>query len=64
MKRDDVGFNFVVNDNREWVDNASFSIGISDLDALYEEYHQLPARIGPLKQKPWGRRESLLSLGR
>ena len=57
IKRDSVAFNLVENDNRVWAENSSFSIGVSDLDALYEEYRQVPAKVGPLEQKPWGRRE-------
>ena len=57
IKRDGVEFNLVQNDNRTWADNASFSIGVSDLDALYQEYHQIPAKVGPLEVKSWGRRE-------
>jgi len=38
-------------------ENASFSIGVSNLDALYEEYRGIPARVGPLEMKSWGRRE-------
>src|SRR5580658_1350795 len=55
--RDNVAFNLVVNNNREWIENSSYSIGVSDLDALYEKYRKLPARIGPLEVKSWGRRE-------
>lgn len=57
IERDGIAFNLVENDNREWADNASFSIGMSDLDALYEEYRHIPARVGPLEMKFWGRRE-------
>jgi len=52
-----IAFNLVENSNRNWAENASFSIGVSDLDALYEEYRNIPARVGPLEMKPWGRRE-------
>jgi hypothetical protein len=55
--RDKVSFNLVVNNNREWIENSSYSLGVSDLDALYEEYRNLPARVGPLEVKSWGRRE-------
>ncbi|HEY1251924.1 MAG TPA: hypothetical protein VGH97_12100 [Thermoanaerobaculia bacterium] len=55
--RDGVAFNLVENDDRNWADNASFSIGVTDLDGLYEEYRDVPARVGPLEVKPWGRRE-------
>ena len=52
--RDLVAFNLVENSTREWIDNSSFSIGVSDLDALYAG---LPAQVGPLEMKVWGRRE-------
>lgn len=57
IERDGIAFNLVENDNREWAENASFSIGVSDLDALYQEYRNLPAVVGPLEMKSWGRRE-------
>jgi catechol 2,3-dioxygenase-like lactoylglutathione lyase family enzyme len=57
IARDEVGFNLVVNTNREWADNASFSIAVSDVGALYAEYSRTSARVGPLEEKPWGRRE-------
>jgi catechol 2,3-dioxygenase-like lactoylglutathione lyase family enzyme len=57
IRRGDVAFNMVVNDNREWTENSSYSIGVCDLDALYAEYRDLPARVGPLEVKAWGRRE-------
>lgn len=57
IERDGVGFNLVENDNREWAENASFSIGVTDLHALFEEYRHIPARVGPLEMKAWGRRE-------
>jgi hypothetical protein len=57
IARDAISFNLVENSNRQWADNASFSIGVSDLDALYAEYRGLPARVGPLEKKAWGRRE-------
>lgn len=55
--RDGIEFNLVENANRQWAENASFSIGVSDLEALYEEYHNIPAQVGPLELKAWGRRE-------
>jgi hypothetical protein len=55
--RDSVTFNLVENRTREWIDNSSFSIGVSDLDALYDEYRGLAAQVGPLEMKVWGRRE-------
>jgi hypothetical protein len=57
IQRDAVAFNLVENDNREWANNASFSIAVDGLDALYEEYKALPVRITPPEIKPWGRRE-------
>jgi len=57
IRRDAIAFNLVSNDNRAWADNASFSIGVSDLDALYDEYRGTSANVGPLETKPWGRRE-------
>ena len=55
IARDDVAFNLVENDNRAWAANASFSIGVSDLEALYQEYRHISAQVGPLETKPWGR---------
>jgi hypothetical protein len=57
IRRDAVAFNLVENNNREWARNASFSISVSYLDALYEEYRNLKANVGPLEMKSWGRRE-------
>jgi len=57
IRRDGVAFNLVVNDDRQWADNASFSVGVTDLETLYEEYRGIPARVGPLEMKSWGRRE-------
>ncbi len=57
IARDGIAFNLVENSNRQWADNSSFSIGVSNLDALYEEYRGIPARVGPLEVKSWGRRE-------
>ena len=57
IARDGVSFNLIENDNAEWIANSSVSIGVSDLDALYEEFRGVPAHVGPLEMKPWGRRE-------
>lgn len=57
IERDGIAFNLIENDNRDWADNASFSLGVSDLEALYEEYRHIPANVGPLEMKAWGRRE-------
>jgi hypothetical protein len=51
IARDGVAFNLVENDSREWIENASFSVGVSDLDALYEEYRNIAANVGPLEVK-------------
>ena len=55
--RDGVAFNLVENDTQGWAGNASFSIGVSDLEALYEEYRHRSAEVGELEMKAWGRRE-------
>lgn len=57
VRRGDVAFNLVENDDPRWAENASFSIGVTGLDALHAEYRALPVRIGPLEMKAWGRRE-------
>lgn len=57
IDRDGISFHLVQNSERAWADNASFSIGVSDLDALYEEYRGLPADVGLLEMKAWDRRE-------
>lgn len=57
IERDDVAFNLVESNDQHWADNASFSIGVSDLEALYQEYRDIPAKVGSLETKPWGRRE-------
>ena len=57
VQRDGVAFNLVQSEHRAWADNASFSIAVSDLDSLYAEYSGIPATVGPLEVKPWGRRE-------
>ena len=57
VRRDHVEFNLVKNSSREWADNASASIGVADLAALYEEYRTIDAKVGPLEMKSWGRRE-------
>lgn len=57
IRRDSIAFNLVENQNRDWIENSSFSIGVSDLDAIYEEYRGIAARVGPLEMKSWGRCE-------
>lgn len=55
--RNGVSFHLVRNSNRVWADNCSCSIGVADLDALYDEYRSVEADVGTLDIKPWGRRE-------
>lgn len=57
VRRGDVAFNLVKNTNREWADNASASIGVVNVDALYAEYRTVDATVGKLEMKSWGRRE-------
>ena len=57
VRRGAVALNLVRNDDRAWAENASFAIGVTDLDALYAEYRGVAARVGPLEMKFWGRRE-------
>ena len=57
IARDSIAFNLIENVNREWAENASFSIGVTGLDALYDELRGISARVGPLEMKSWGRRE-------
>ena len=57
IQRGSVSFMLVPNSSREWADNASFSIGVTDLDALYQEYSSRAVPMGKLEMKFWGRRE-------
>jgi hypothetical protein len=57
IRRGEVTINLIENTNREWADNTSCSIGVDDLEELYEEYRKAQARVGPLEMKSWGRRE-------
>jgi hypothetical protein len=57
ITRGAVAFNLVENSNREWIENTSLSIGVSGLEMLYNEYRAIPANVGPLEMKAWGRRE-------
>ncbi len=57
VRRGEVALNLVESDDRHWAENCSMSIGVTDLDALYAEYSGIPARVGPLEIKHWGRRE-------
>lgn len=47
IERDGVAFNLVENTERAWGENASFSIGVRELDALYDDYRTLSAQVGP-----------------
>jgi hypothetical protein len=57
VRRGCVEFNLVQSGDRAWAENASASIGVDDLDALYGEYRPTTAQVGPLEVKSWGRRE-------
>ena len=57
VRRDGVEFNLIESTDVAWAENASASIGVDDLEALYHEYRAIPARVGPLEMKGWGRRE-------
>lgn len=57
VRRGTVEFNLVRNNDLAWAENSSASIGVDDLEALYSEYRTVKARVGPLEDKMWGRRE-------
>lgn len=59
IERDEIAFTVVENSTKEWVENSSFSIGVSNVDALHEEYQAncTSAHVGLLEIKVWGRRE-------
>jgi hypothetical protein len=57
IRRGRVEFNLVENNNKDWSENSSYSIGVDDLDALYNEFRGIAANVGPLEMKNWGRRE-------
>ena len=57
VRRGNVEFNLVRNSDLAWAENSSASIGVDDLEALYSEYRTIKARVGPLEDKMWGRRE-------
>lgn len=62
VRRGAVAFTLIESDNRNWAENASASIGVDDLDAQYEEYRGILAKVGALEMQPWGRREFHLIL--
>ncbi len=55
--RDQVRFNLVENSTQAWLDNSSISIGVTNLDAIWAEYKDVPVRMTPPEMKFWGRRE-------
>ena len=57
IRRDDVCFNLVESTNKEWIANSSISIGVTDLDAFYQEIKSIKGKISPPTLRPWGRRE-------
>ena len=57
IERDGVAFNLVQSDDRHWAENSSYSIGVHGLVALYDAWRDLPARVGALERKAWGRVE-------
>jgi hypothetical protein len=46
--------NMAVNSTRAWIENSSYSIGVSDLDALYEQYCGTTAQAGRWTSSPGG----------
>ena len=52
IRRGAISFTLVENNDRQWADNASFSIGVSDVDALCEEYNGISARAAHWRGKP------------
>jgi hypothetical protein len=38
VRRSSVEFNLIETANQVWAENTGFSIGVDDLDALYQEY--------------------------
>lgn len=57
LRHGQVSILLVENNNRDWAENSSYSIGVSDLEQLYVNYSLASARVGPLEMKSWGRRE-------
>jgi catechol 2,3-dioxygenase-like lactoylglutathione lyase family enzyme len=57
IERDGVAFNLVQNEDRHWAENSSYSIGVHGLVALYDAMREVPARVGALEPKAWGRTE-------
>ena len=57
LRRGGIVVNLVENANREWLENASFGVAVTGLEALYEEFRGAPGRVGALETKAWGRRE-------
>ena len=57
VRRGAVDLNLIQSTNQNWADNASLSIAVDDLDALYAEFRTVSTHVGPLEMKAWGRRE-------
>ena len=57
IERDGVAFNLIENSDKAWAENSSFSIGVVGLEDLYREIHAIPAQVGRLEKKAWGRVE-------
>ena len=57
VEREGVAFNLVQSNDRHWAENCSVSIGVRGLVSLYHEYEGIPARMGPMEVKAWGRTE-------
>ncbi len=57
IARGDVRLNLVENENRQWIDNASFRISVEDLDAFYAEISGVAGHLKPPFITPWGLRE-------
>ena len=58
IRRGDVSFMLVPNNNREWADSASFSIGVTDPQYLHDEFESRAVPMGPLEMKLLGRAAS------
>jgi hypothetical protein len=57
IRQGNVKVNLVQNDSREWASNASFSIAVNGLEALFRDYRNAGFDVGPLERKSWGRME-------
>jgi len=57
IRRGEITFLLVETATGEWADMPASASAFSDLDALYAEYKNIPANVGPRELKVWGRRE-------